>query len=140
MNLAAALSHLRPGIDFLDAVRLQDDGAGPYIAAWDDPRPQPTDTEIAAAWEVIQSAPPPLPQLPPLTPRQLRLALLTTGLLDEVESAVAAANAAGDRALGIWWEYTLEFGRDHPLVCQMAAAIGATPADVDTVWSLGATL
>jgi hypothetical protein len=38
-----------PGIDFERDVILQDDGNGPYIAAWRRPEPRPTDAEIAAA-------------------------------------------------------------------------------------------
>lgn len=47
--LNLALAHRFPGIDFERDVVLQDDGNGPYIAAWRRPEPQPTDAEIAAA-------------------------------------------------------------------------------------------
>jgi hypothetical protein len=47
--MQAALRHIFPDIDFDRDVTLQDDGNGPYIAAWRRPEPQPTDAEIAAA-------------------------------------------------------------------------------------------
>lgn len=50
--VSAALSILFPGIMFGDTgdCELRDDGAGPYIAAWRRPEPQPTVAEIAAAF------------------------------------------------------------------------------------------
>lgn len=47
--LANCLLHIYPDLDLRTGCLLQDDGAGPYIAAWNDPRPQPTPDEIAAA-------------------------------------------------------------------------------------------
>lgn len=35
--------------DFLDKIRLQDDGKGPYIAHWPDELPLPTDKQIEDA-------------------------------------------------------------------------------------------
>jgi hypothetical protein len=45
----AALQYMFPGIDLTRDCILQDDGHGPYIAAWRRPEPRPTDAEIAAA-------------------------------------------------------------------------------------------
>lgn len=47
--LATTLTQLYPGIEFVEECRLQDDGAGPYIAQWNRPEPQPTQAEIDAA-------------------------------------------------------------------------------------------
>lgn len=50
--LANTLSYMFPGISFLPGAGdcdLRDDGAGPYIAAWRRPEPQPTPAEITAA-------------------------------------------------------------------------------------------
>ena len=49
MNLSAILSLLFQGIDFERDCLLQDDGAGPYIKAWNRPEPQPTQAELDAA-------------------------------------------------------------------------------------------
>ena len=50
-NISTALLFLFPGITFYPGgdCLLQDDGAGPYIAQWNRPEPQPTPAEIAAA-------------------------------------------------------------------------------------------
>ena len=61
-----------------------------------------------------------------LTPRQLRLQLLAIELLDEVE---AMCNA--DRAMSIWFEYSLDFQRSHPMIEAMAVQLGLTQDDMD---------
>jgi hypothetical protein len=82
-------------------------------------------------------APPAPPvQIPPVTPRQIRMALTRAGLRTTVEAAVAA----GDQDLKDWYEYSNEFNRDNPLVDQMATAIGQTPAQIDALWELAAGL
>lgn len=47
--LALSIAHLFPYIDFERECVLVDNGAGPYIAQWNRPEPQPTEQEIAAA-------------------------------------------------------------------------------------------
>jgi hypothetical protein len=135
MNLHETLQYLLPGAQ----CELRDDGQGAFIHAWHDSRPQPTDAEIAAAWETIQAAPPPLP---PITRRQLRRALyrvdLAPGvsLLDAVESLVA--EIGGD--LAIWWGDGDDYGRADPIMVAVMDLIGATPEQADAVWQMGVTL
>ena len=62
-----------------------------------------------------------------ITPRQLRLQLLTIGLLDEVE---ALCNA--NREMQIWFEYSLDFQRSHEMIEAMAVQLGLTQDDMDT--------
>ena len=64
-----------------------------------------------------------------ITPRQLRLQLLSVGLLDDVEALCAT-----DRAMSIWFEYSLDFQRSHPMVEEMAVQLGLTQDDVDTMF------
>lgn len=73
---------------------------------------------------------------PPISARQIRLALNQTGLRDTVEAAVAA----GSRDLKDWWEYSTEVHRDNPLVIGMIAALGLPPEQADALWVLGAGL
>ena len=61
-----------------------------------------------------------------ITPRQLRLQLLTLGLLDEVEALCSA-----DKAMSIWFEYSLDFQRNHEMLQAMATQLGLTDADMD---------
>ena len=67
---------------------------------------------------------------------QFILALLQIDLLDEVESAIAAA----DRATQINYKERLEFERSFPLIATMAAVLGKTDAEVDALFVLAATL
>ena len=62
-----------------------------------------------------------------LTPRQLRLQLLAIELLDEVEALCSA-----DRDMSIWFEYSLDFQRTHPMIEAMAVQLGLTQDDMDT--------
>ena len=70
-----------------------------------------------------------------ITPRQLRLALLQATLLDEVEAMVAS-----DRAMGIWWEYSLDIERDNEYIVNAGTTLGLTERQVDEMFILGGTL
>lgn len=48
-SLSQCIAYIYPDIDLERGCLVQDDGAGPYIAAWNEPRPQPLSDEIAAA-------------------------------------------------------------------------------------------
>lgn len=72
-----------------------------------------------------------------VTIRQGRLALLQTGLLDDIETAVAAS---GNRALQIEWEFATEFRRDWPALISMQRALGLTDEAVDDLFRLAVTL
>ena len=62
-----------------------------------------------------------------ITPRQLRLQLLSATLLDEVETMCSV-----NREMQIWFEYSLDFQRNHPMVEAMAVQLGLTQDDMDT--------
>jgi hypothetical protein len=76
------------------------------------------------------------PQVGVVSRMQARLALLNAGLLDQVEAAVDA----GDRALQIYWDNASHFHRDHPLLLQLAAAIGLTAEQVDQLFAAAAQI
>ena len=65
-----------------------------------------------------------------------RLALLQLGLLDDVESVVAAA----DRATQIMWRHAVAFERAHPAWDVMGAVMGKTAADIDDLFRLASGL
>lgn len=70
-----------------------------------------------------------------VTPRQARLALLQATLLDEVELLLA-----NDKAMQIWWEYSLEIERNHTYIEAMATALGLTTTQLDDLFILANTL
>lgn len=89
----------------------------------------------AAAYEMSQQAAVVVPQS--VTRRQIKLALLQSDLLGDVEAAIAASN---DRALQINWEDALDFQRDNPLVLAMAAQLGKMPEEIDDLFLSAAAL
>jgi len=90
-------------------------------------------------WIIINeypSEPTPTIEVPQmLTPRQARLALLAVGLLDEVETLLA-----NDKAMQIWWEYSLDIQRNHEHIVVMGAALGLTELQLDNLFIEGAKL
>lgn len=71
-----------------------------------------------------------------VTPRQARLALLSAGLLDQVESAVTAAGGATKIA----WEYATVINRDDPLIISISSSLGLTAEQIDALIAHAATL
>ena len=61
-----------------------------------------------------------------ITPRQLRLQLLSSGILDDVEALCAT-----DRAMSIWFEYSLDFQRNHEMTIAMGIQLGMSESDMD---------
>jgi|SRR3990172_10186459 len=70
-----------------------------------------------------------------ITPRQARLALLQATLLDEVELLLA-----NDKAMQIWWEYSLDIQREHGHIIAMGTALGLTDVQLDDLFILASSL
>ena len=79
------------------------------------------DAEEAAAVPEVVSA------------RQARLALIGAGLLDAVETAIAALPSAADR---VEWEYATEIRRDHPLIASLGVALSLSTEDIDDLFRI----
>lgn len=71
-----------------------------------------------------------------VTPRQARLALLNAGKLDAVNAAVVAAGAETQ----VWWDYSTEIHRDHPLIAALGAQLGMSSADLDQLFAVASRL
>lgn len=91
-------------------------------------------------WEVVEAVPPALPVPPAVTMRQARLALLAAGLLDQVNTAIAAMPGAEGEAARIEWEYAQEVRRDSQLVAALSPALGLTDAQLDDLFRQAFTL
>lgn len=77
------------------------------------------------------AAPPP----PPITARQLRLALLGAGISGAaIDDAISGLPEGARSAAQIEWEYATEFNRGHPLIGQIGAAMGLTTVEIDGLW------
>ena len=70
-----------------------------------------------------------------ISPRQARLILLQYELLDDIEALIAT-----DRALGIWWEYSLDIKRDDTRLLSAATTLGLTEAQLDEMFIEGSKL
>lgn len=88
----------------------------------------------AVTWQggrrVVVSAP-----VEAISPRQARLALLSAGLLDQVQAMLAE-----DEAAVVSWEYAVEIRRDDPLIAHLASQIGMSAEDVDALFRRAAML
>jgi len=79
---------------------------------------------IIVPWVMDEPPPPPVTTV---TPRQFRLQLDAMGLLDTVESWVKSQ----PRAIGVTFEYAIEFRRDDPMFIAAAEAFGFTEEQRD---------
>lgn len=72
----------------------------------------------------------------PLSPRQLRLGLVREGISSKsVEAALdALPEGQAKEEAEIEWEYATEYKRLAPALLTIAAAIGLSPEQVDTMW------
>lgn len=71
---------------------------------------------------------PPVPDA--VSMRQARLALLSAGLLDNVEAAVSASGHAAQ----IEWEFAQEVRRDHPLIAVVQAQQAMSDTQIDALF------
>ena len=93
---------------------------------------------VQADWETLWAdemrARNPVPQQ--VTMRQARLALLSAGLLDDVEMVIAAAG----RAAQLEWEYAAVVDRSNPAVAIMQQQKALTDAQIDDLFREAAKL
>lgn len=93
---------------------------------------------LQADWETMREdemrARNPVPQQ--ITMRQARLALLSAGLLDDVEAVISAAG----RAAQLEWEYAAVVDRSNPAVAAVQQQQGMTDAQIDDMFREAAKL
>lgn len=95
--------------------------------------------EIGGVWTGERFDPPPPPVAPvpqSVSAFQARAALLSNGLLDDVEAAVAAA----DRLTRTAWEYAQAFERSSPTIATLAAALGLSDEQLDELFRAAAKI
>jgi hypothetical protein len=98
--------------------------------------------QLAAAQAQIDTltAPPEPEPITAITPRQLRLYLLSIDRLAEVESIVASLPGADGHAARIEWEYSQEVRRAHPLTAAIGQILGLDSDALDAAFSAAAAL
>lgn len=98
-------------------------------------RPSPNHAFDGVAWVLKPASPPAVVSM-----RQARRALLSHGLLPQVEQAIAAMpGQAGDEAR-IDWATATEVQRSWPLVQALGVALGLSDAQLDDLFRLAETL
>lgn len=67
-----------------------------------------------------------------ITATQARIALKGAGLLPTVQAMIDAQGE--DSEIAIFWEYSITYGRRHPLLLQMASALNLSEDQVDALF------
>lgn len=88
-------------------------------------------------WELEDA--PPLPAMS-VSKAQAKLALLSAGLLDLVESTIDNMEGDAGRRARIEWNDRTEFHRDHEFINSLAAAIGLSDDQVDDLFEQASLL
>ena len=78
----------------------------------------------------------PLP-ITTVTMRQARLALLQSGLLATIETAITTGT---DEAIKVEWEYATEVRRDWASLITLTTSLGMTSQELDNLFQLASTL
>lgn len=98
-------------------------------------------SEILSYMDAINGAvvPESVPQI--VSPRQIRLALVTSGIsIDTVESFIDSLPDPDKSITRVTWEYSKEFHRTNPILNSLAPALGLSSSQVDDLFKLAATL
>lgn len=94
------------------------------------------------AWAEVPDLAPLVPPVPrAVSLRQAREILIEHQLLDAVEAAIASiADPTERRKAANYWEYSQEVERGHPMVADMAAALGLNELQIDEMFRAAAAL
>jgi hypothetical protein len=128
MDIPTILQSIRPGASW----SLNGDGYAGLV--WMDVNSnKPTLAELQA-W-----VPPAKPVIVSMT--ALRLTLIEMELEDDVLTIINAMPDAKQKAAALaWWQTAQTVRRNHPLVAQLAAALGKTDAEIDAIFAAAITL
>lgn len=92
----------------------------------------------AAQAEIARLTPP--PQALSISPRQLRLYLLSIGQLGAVETIIAGLDGPEGDAARIEWGFSTAVLRSHHLTEAIGTMLGLSPADLDAAFNAAAAL
>lgn len=75
-----------------------------------------------------------------VTPRQIRLALVQSGIsLASIDAIIAAMPEPDQTLTRVNWEYAIEISRTDPLIDGVGALMGLTPSQIDDLFILAGT-
>jgi hypothetical protein len=76
-----------------------------------------------------------------VTPRQMRQAMILSGIsIPSIEAAIQTLPEPNRSLAQVEWEYSIAFKRSNPLVAMIGVVVGKTPAEIDSLWLLAATI
>lgn len=79
--------------------------------------------------------------LPDVTPRQMRQALILSGVSMEMIETALSSLPEPNRSLALTeWEYSIAFKRQNPLVKMVAVLLGWTDDQLDDLWIMAGKL
>lgn len=82
-----------------------------------------------------------VPNIPDATPRQIRQALILSGVSIDMITAALDSLPEPTRSLAkVEWEYSIAFKRNRQLVIQVGLMLGWTPEQLDDLWKLALSL
>lgn len=121
--------------------RIFDNSQRPHLAQMQTNSEYIQATMVSAAESYLRSIPEQeetfgLVIIPAITRAQGRLALHRAGLLEQVETVIAQADAESR----IWYADAQEWQRNHPVVISMGAAVGLTAAQIDELFTVASGL
>jgi hypothetical protein len=81
-------------------------------------------------------------QFPVLSAVQVRLALLSAGITPAMVEAAIQSLPAGIQhdTARTYWEYAVQFHREHPFIGAFSGALGLTSEQVDDMWHAAAAI
>ena len=99
------------------------------------------DPAHAAAVLQEYAMPPVKPEIKDVTPRQIRQALILSGItLEQIDAALASLPEPTHSLAKIEWEYSIAFQRNRPLVAQVGQMLGWSSEQLDSLWIMAAAL
>lgn len=102
--------------------------------------PDGTSEQEIAAKLAVYSQPPPV-VIRDVTPRQIRQALILSGIsMQQIEDALNTLPEPQKSLAKTEWEYSIAFQRQRPLVLAVGQMLGWTSQQLDDLWRLAATL
>ena len=102
----------------------------------------PNTSQEEIAFKLSEYAKPP-PKLIPdhVTPRQIRQALILSGiLLTDIEAVISMLPEPQRYLAKVEWDYSLTYDRNRPLVATVAKKLGMTDDQIDKLWDLASSL
>lgn len=80
-------------------------------------------------------------EIPDVTPRQIRQALILSGVsLQSITDALATLEEPTKSLAMAEWEYSIAFQRNRPLVASVGQMLGWTSEQLDNLWLFAGTL